>query len=931
MIFYLTLMSSAVYFKFKASIKQYTIPFDGSAISVKDLRSAIRLSCGLKSTDFELQILDKQGKEYSKEDDLIPKFSDLIVRRLPKANDMPRKKIANPEDMTRRDPYKAINSLPKINPYSNSINLAKSNIPDDEKIDIMAKRCSEEYSEKNFLVKSKPYGIPPASYVCNKCHQGGHWIHECPGLRDKDGRLLDFKSVKRPTGIPQDFLLEVSPGTPGAYLTKEGKYMVPIKDAEAYAMGKKEKRPFSIEENPPYVPKDQEFPSKIKCSLCCKLLENPTCAPCCSSVYCEKCITDYLYDPEVNGSRKCPNCQSLIEHHTSLIEHELLRQLIQCWKANLLTKEIVDSCVTTLNHSSNKKTELNEVNCASPDMKYESANTDVDSLSNKAETEKVFVNNRRVLKPKTVSLIRTDSPSNIKPSTPDKQNNAENKIDAINIIDPVKSIENEVKSEKIVNNNLNDIDVNDLIFEKVQDFEGVEENNVEKHENVVDSEKNIGQKSINDQNLKIETVVKRNDNGIKNSLDRKVDTVKGNSSSHNSRMDNMKGHIGNDLSSMHQPFSTIMNPGVDTTTHLINHFPTTTHLATSVQQQFLNNPIHMNTLEPLQWPLINSMYNNLPLHSMFGATLNPTTNTSNWINNGINIPPPPISNSRILTKEEFYERQRKLRAEKMKQKYRENSKSPSGSQSPRKHKSRSKYRDYKDKYEKKYNLNRQYKVPYPDNKHRDSKDEYDERESRSRHRRSNYHSPKDRGSFKSDFSNSDIKAIDPKLMEDSINTFLKYLTVNPDDKRDSVNEKSHEDNSSRYHASEYRSNKNNRSSKSKLISEDKPRVSRVLSRSRSVPKISRDRMEDNQRSMINTTKQHANNPRNDDICYPEQKLEIKKEVIPNKSAKYHTGVSVIVPAENNIYMYDKCDTVSLPALKPGTLMKEKKTKKSKTS
>ena len=55
-------MSSAVYFKFKASIKQYTIPFDGSAISVKDLRSAIRLSCGLKSTDFELQILDKQGK-----------------------------------------------------------------------------------------------------------------------------------------------------------------------------------------------------------------------------------------------------------------------------------------------------------------------------------------------------------------------------------------------------------------------------------------------------------------------------------------------------------------------------------------------------------------------------------------------------------------------------------------------------------------------------------------------------------------------------------------------------------------------------------------------------------------------------------------------------------------------------------------------------
>lgn len=80
-------------------------------------------------------------------------------------------------------------------------------------------------------MKAKAYGIPPAGYVCHKCNQYGHWIHECPGIKDQRGNLVDSKSVKRPTGIPQDFLVRVDPGTPGAYLDKTGDYMVPIIDA----------------------------------------------------------------------------------------------------------------------------------------------------------------------------------------------------------------------------------------------------------------------------------------------------------------------------------------------------------------------------------------------------------------------------------------------------------------------------------------------------------------------------------------------------------------------------------------------------------------------------------------------------------------------------------------------------------------------------
>lgn len=86
-------MASEVYFKFKASIKQDTIQFDGSAISVRDLKNAIKTKCCLRASDFDLKLEDGSGKEYVKENELIPKYTSIIVRRVPKANgDSQRKK-----------------------------------------------------------------------------------------------------------------------------------------------------------------------------------------------------------------------------------------------------------------------------------------------------------------------------------------------------------------------------------------------------------------------------------------------------------------------------------------------------------------------------------------------------------------------------------------------------------------------------------------------------------------------------------------------------------------------------------------------------------------------------------------------------------------------------------------------------------------------
>lgn len=87
--------------------------------------------------------------------------------------------------------------------------------------------CFLNFSPRN---RGQPPGPPPPTYVCYRCKMGGHYVNQCPGIKDKEGNPVDLKNLKRPTGIPQDFLVEVSKDTPGAYLTKDGRYTLPIKD-----------------------------------------------------------------------------------------------------------------------------------------------------------------------------------------------------------------------------------------------------------------------------------------------------------------------------------------------------------------------------------------------------------------------------------------------------------------------------------------------------------------------------------------------------------------------------------------------------------------------------------------------------------------------------------------------------------------------------
>ncbi|VDP26653.1 unnamed protein product [Schistosoma margrebowiei] len=314
-------MSSIVYFKFKANVKTDSVSFDGSSISVKDLKNAIRTKCCLYSTDFDLKLEDTTGKD----DELIPKYSSIVVRRVPRlVAEIQKKKQMGPDDVTWRELQKNL----EVNGSSCNIFCGQSN---SNFLCILPH--PKHHMVLNFAVRAKPYGVPPAAYVCHKCNQPGHWIHNCPGVRDKTGKVMDAKSIKRPTGIPQDFLLEVAAGTPGAYLGKSGK--------EAYAQGKKDKRPFSVEENPPYVPQERNPPKQLVCPLCNKLFSDAVLVSCCGTTYCNECIMGHVFDSQVLGSHKCPNCDAVLtDHESSVFENALVRSLIRDWLAD--ESKIVD-------------------------------------------------------------------------------------------------------------------------------------------------------------------------------------------------------------------------------------------------------------------------------------------------------------------------------------------------------------------------------------------------------------------------------------------------------------------------------------------------------------------------------------------------------------------------------------------------------------
>ncbi|KAK2747617.1 hypothetical protein FQN55_004971 [Onygenales sp. PD_40] len=337
-------MTSSVHFKFKSQKEPSRVTFDGTGISVFELKREIinqnRLGDG---SDFELVIVNEDtNEEYDDDTTIIPRSTSVIARRLPAARPgkggaaryVSGKMPVNARSSSRIEP-----SIP--NRPTNNGSTAISNISDlngaqseDEKIKALFSLQESQWKEQQNEManatpvpfgrgRGKPVNVPdhppPPGYLCYRCREKGHWIQACPTNNDPkfDGRYR----VKRSTGIPRSLQKQVEKPDSltmdgsnedskisGVMVNADGDFVIAQPDKASWELYQ-EKAKASAAAAAEFAAAEgsKELEARgLQCPLDKRMLLEPTKTPCCKKTYCNDCITNALIESDF----VCPNCSA---------------------------------------------------------------------------------------------------------------------------------------------------------------------------------------------------------------------------------------------------------------------------------------------------------------------------------------------------------------------------------------------------------------------------------------------------------------------------------------------------------------------------------------------------------------------------------------------------------------------------------------------
>jgi protein MPE1 len=312
-------MSSSVFYKFKNSREPERIVFNGTGISVFELKREIIVASGLgDGTDFNLHIYpeDDLTSEYKDDTSLIPRSATVICVRRP----APRGQGRAARYISGKAPVRAIvrdttKAAPAPAPVPRGGHLSEA----DAEAAFLAESAQVWDAQKESLshVKptynknKKPINVPnhdpPPGYVCRRCNVKGHWIQACPTNDDPD-----FKPVfqaKRTTGIPRSFLKTVEKpedeeAAKGVMRNADGEYVQVMPDTKTWEKFQEKTNASKAQAASADAASKEMRERGLECSIDKRRFVDPVKTPCCGKTYCRECIDNALAD----GDLICPNC-----------------------------------------------------------------------------------------------------------------------------------------------------------------------------------------------------------------------------------------------------------------------------------------------------------------------------------------------------------------------------------------------------------------------------------------------------------------------------------------------------------------------------------------------------------------------------------------------------------------------------------------------
>ncbi|KAI9836828.1 MAG: hypothetical protein M1819_000993 [Sarea resinae] len=338
-------MSSSVFFKFKSQKEPSRVTFDGTGISVFELKREIitinRLGDG---TDFDLAIYNEDtNEEYDDDTSIIPRSTSIIARRLPAAK---AGRGGAARYVSGKMPVNARNASRIEAPASKLAVQATSQKPmnglsemngaqtEEERIAAMFKAGADQWEQQQQEManatpihrsgpfKGKPLNVPdhkpPPGYICYRCGDKGHWIQACPTNNDPnfDGR----PRVKRTTGIPRSFLKTIekpaalsSDGTgddsrqpSGVMVNAEGEFVVAEPDKASWEQYQAKAKVSAAAQEAAATGNKELQDRGLECPIDKRLFVEPTKTPCCGKTYCSECINNALIESDF----VCPGCST---------------------------------------------------------------------------------------------------------------------------------------------------------------------------------------------------------------------------------------------------------------------------------------------------------------------------------------------------------------------------------------------------------------------------------------------------------------------------------------------------------------------------------------------------------------------------------------------------------------------------------------------